>query len=348
MLVDSVTLGKYKIGNSLPCFFVAEIGGLFTDFNEAKRLIDSAIEIGVNAIKFQTLQAKTITTKENFFDLGVTGHVSQYDFFKKFEPSIEVQKKIVEYANECGIIVFSAPSHIEDLKLMEEMNLPIYKIGSDLACHIPLLKKIASLNKPIILSTGMTTIPEIRDSVEAIFETGNKQVILLHCVADYPCKIEEVNLKAIETMKKEFDLPVGYSDHTIGTSTSFASAVMGANMIEKHFKHPENEAYADDIHALNPEQFSELINSVRNFEKSVGTGEKIPTVSELENMKNNRVSIVSLKNIIKGEIITEDMIDVRRPGTGLAPKYFESIVGLRALKDIPKESPITKDMISGI
>ena len=348
MLVDSVTLGNNKVGDSSPCFFVAEIGGLFKNFQEAKRLIDSGIEIGVDAIKFQTLQAETITTKNNFFDLGVTGHVSQYDFFKEFEPSMEVQKKVVEYANECGITVFSAPSHIKDLKLMEEMNLPIYKIGSDLACHIPLLKKIASLGKPIILSTGMTTISEIRDSVEAIFDMGNKKVILLHCVADYPCNIDEVNLRAIQTMKREFGLPVGYSDHTIGLNTSFASAVIGANLIEKHFKHPENENYVDDVHALDPKQFSELITAVRSFEKSMGTGKKIPTSSELENMKNNRVSIIALKDIKKGDIITREMIDVRRPGTGLPPRYFEIIIDSKALVDISKEQPITKDMISGI
>lgn len=240
----------------------------------------------------------------------------QYDFFKKFEPAKDLQMQIMKYANDCGIIAFSAPSHIKDLELMEKMNVPIYKIGSDLACHIPLLKKVAEFQKPIILSTGMCTLQEVRESVDAILSSGNNQIILLHCVSDYPAKIEESNLNAITTMKKEFDLPIGYSDHTIGLSTSFAATVLGANIIEKHFKHPDNDKSADDIHALNPEEFKILIGSVRDFEKSRGTGEKNPSTSEKKYLRSNRVSIVSLVNIKKGNIITKDSIDIRRPGTG--------------------------------
>ena len=189
--MDAIRLGDLTVSDGHPCYFVAEIGGLFKNFDEAKRLINSAVKIGINAVKFQTLEADTITTKNNFFDLGVTGHISQYDFFKKFEPSKELQKQVIKYANDCGITVFSAPSHIKDVEFMEGIDVPIYKIGSDLACHIPLLKKVGHLGKPIILSTGMTTLEEVRDSVNAIFETGNKKLILLHCVSDYPTKIEE-------------------------------------------------------------------------------------------------------------------------------------------------------------
>lgn len=147
-------------------------------------------------------------------------------------------------------------------------------------------------------------------------------------------------------MKKEFDLPIGYSDHTIGLSTSFAATVLGANIIEKHFKHPDNDKSADDIHALNPEEFKILIGSVRDFEKSRGTGEKNPSTSEKKYLRSNRVSIVSLVNIKKGNIITKDSIDIRRPGTGLQPKYFDQIIGKQARVDIEKETPITWDLLS--
>jgi len=344
--VNTVRLKNLNVGDLHPCVFVAEIGGLFKNFDEVKRLIDSAVEIGIDAVKFQTLEAETITTKNNYFDLGVTGHVLQYDFFKKFEPAKDLQMQIMKYANDCGIIAFSAPSHIKDLELMEKMNVPIYKIGSDLACHIPLLKKVAEFQKPIILSTGMCTLQEVRESVDAILSSGNNQIILLHCVSDYPAKIEESNLNAITTMKKEFDLPIGYSDHTIGLSTSFAATVLGANIIEKHFKHPDNDKSADDIHALNPEEFKILIGSVRDFEKSRGTGEKNPSTSEKKYLRSNRVSIVSLVNIKKGNIITKDSIDIRRPGTGLQPKYFDQIIGKQARVDIEKETPITWDLLS--
>lgn len=344
--MNTVRLKNLNVGDLHPCVFVAEIGGLFKNFDEVKRLIDSAVEIGIDAVKFQTLEVETITTKNNYFDLGVTGHVLQYDFFKKFEPAKDLQMQIMKYANDCGIIAFSAPSHIKDLELMEKMNVPIYKIGSDLACHIPLLKKVAEFQKPIILSTGMCTLQEVRESVDAILSSGNNQIILLHCVSDYPAKIEESNLNAITTMKKEFDLPIGYSDHTIGLSTSFAATVLGANIIEKHFKHPDNDKSADDIHALNPEEFKILIGSVRDFEKSRGTGEKNPSTSEKKYLRSNRVSIVSLVNIKKGNIITKDSIDIRRPGTGLQPKYFDQIIGKQARVDIEKETPITWDLLS--
>lgn len=342
----NVRLESKIIGDNNPCYFVAEIGGLFKNFNEAKRLIDSAIEVGIDAIKFQTLEAETITTKNNFFNLGVTGHVSQYEFFKKFEPSKELQMEVVKYAKDVGITIFSAPSHMKDLDLMKKMNLSIYKIGSDLACHIPLLKEVANLNKPIILSTGMCTLEEVRDSVNTILDTGNEQIILLHCVSDYPAKKEESNLKAIQTMKDEFGLPVGYSDHTIGIEIPFTAAIIGANLVEKHFRHLDNSSTADDVHAIIPSQFRQLIQNVRDVEKVLGNGKKIPTFSEQKNLMENRVSVVSLIDISAGTTITKEMIDVRRPGTGLAPKYFEKIIGKSTKIDIKSETPIRWEFLT--
>ena len=208
--MKSIYVRDRAIGDGYPCYVVAEIGGAFTNFEEAKRLIDDAIEIKVDAIKFQTLEAETITTKKNYFDLEATGHVRQYDVFKHFELPKELQLEVVNYAKKKGVTIFTAPSHIRDVNLMEEMNLDVYKIGSDLACHIPLLRKVAKLNKPIILSTGMCTLEEVRDSVTAIRNEGNEKIILMHCVSNYPAKLEELNLDAINTMKKEFDLSVGF------------------------------------------------------------------------------------------------------------------------------------------
>lgn len=343
--MKSFKIGEKTIGDGYPCYCVAEIGGLFQNFDEAKKLIDYTIDLGINAVKFQTYEADTITTKKNQFDLEVTGNISQYDFFKKFEPSKELQKQIVEYANHKKLTIFSAPSHIKDLEIMEELNLPAYKIGSDLACHIPLLKKIAKLNKPIILSTGMCTMDEIRDSVNSIIDSGNDNLMLLHCVSDYPAKIEESNLNAILEMKKEFNIPVGFSDHCIGTEISFASVVLGANLIERHFKISSNFKYPDEIHALTKEQFFTLINSIRLFEKAKGNGKKIPTPSEKKNLLTNRVSIISMMDIQKGTKITSDMIDIRRPGTGIAPMYYDKVLSKSAKLDISKEIPITWNML---
>lgn len=343
--MKSIQIGKSTIGDKFPCYCIAEIGSMFKTFDEAKLLIDNAIAIGLDAIKFQTYDAETISIKDNKFDMEVTGNISQYDFFKQFEPSKNIQKQIVQYANQKNITIFSAPSHEQDLDLLEELDLPIYKIGSDLACHTPILKKIAKFKKPIILSTGMCTMDEVRNSVNSIFDEGNDQIILLHCVSDYPAKPEESNLNVISEMKKEFNLPVGFSDHCVGTDISFASVVMGANVIERHFKNNLTTTYPDDIHALTKEQYKKLINSIRVFEKSRGTGKKIPSLSEQKNLLTNRVSLIIMENLTAGTILTSDVIDIRRPGSGISPQFYDSVLGKTINQDIKKFSPLTFDMI---
>lgn len=343
--MNSVELDGKIVGDGQPCYFIAEIGSLFKNFEEAKRLIDSAVEIGIDAIKFQTFEANTITTKNNLFDMENTGKISQYELFKKCEISKELQSEVTNYANQKGITVFSAPSHIKDLEIMKRMDLQIYKIGSDLACHIPLLKEVGKIGKPIILSTGMCTLEEIRKSVEAILSTGNKQLAILHCVSDYPNKPEETNLNAILTLKNEFNVPVGLSDHNIGWSISFGAVSMGANIIERHFRDSRNTSAPDDIVALDKEQFASLIKSTRLIEKAKGNGIKVPTVSEKKNATTNRVSIIAIEEIKKDQIITKDFLDIRRPGTGIQPIHFDSIIGKKAKINIMKEEPITFDML---
>lgn len=341
----SINLNGKLVGDGNPCYFIGEIGGLFKNFDEAKRLIDSSIQIGINAIKFQTLEAETVTTKNNFFQMKNTGKISQYELLKDFEIPKNVQMEVVDYAKSKGITIFSAPSHIKDLEIMKKMDLPIYKIGSDLACHIPLLTEVAKIGKPIILSTGMCTLDEIRNSVDAILSTGNKELAILHCISDYPTKPEETNLNAILTLKKEFDIPVGFSDHNIGWSISLGAVSLGANIIERHFRSSLNTSSPDDIVALDKKQFSELIKSTKQIEKAKGNGIKVPSDSEKINLLTNRVSIVSLFNIKKGQEITADMIDIRRPGTGLQPKFFDKVIGMKAKKNISEETPLTFEML---
>lgn len=343
--MKSVDLQGKSVGNGFPCYIIGEIGGMFKNFDEAKRLIDAAVEIGLDAIKFQTLEAETITTKNNFFNFEITGHVSQFESFKQFELPKELQMKVVKYANDLGVTIFSAPSHIKDLEIMKKMDLPFYKIGSDLACQIPILIEIAKIGKPIILSTGMCTLEEVKSSVNAILSTGNDQLVILHCVSNYPAEPEETNLNVISTLKNEFNVPVGLSDHTIGPTVAIGAAAMGANLIEKHFRDPQNASSPDDPHALVKEQFSSLIQSIRIIEKARGDGKKVPTDSEKKHLLTNRVSIISLADIKTGQMISKDNIDIRRPGTGIQPIHFEKILGKKAKVDIPKETPITFDML---
>ena len=213
--MKNIKLGDKWIGDDYPCYIVAEIGTAYRNFEEAKKLIDAAVEIGVDAIKLQTFEAETITTKNNFLDLEETGFVSQYELFKKLEIPKEEQLQIVKYANEKNMPIFSAPSHMKDLEIMKQMNLPFYKIGSDLACHMPLLTEVGNLGKPIIISTGMCDMNDVKEAVSTIQKTANEQIIIMHCVSDYPSKPEDANLSVIKSLKEKFQIPVGYSDHSI-------------------------------------------------------------------------------------------------------------------------------------
>ncbi len=343
--MKSIKLGNKYVGDENPCYIIAEIGGLFKNFEEAKRLIDSAMEIGVDSVKFQTLEADTVTIKDNFFNMENTGRISQYELLKNFEISKDVQMEIVEYANSHNITIFSAPSHLNDLDIMKKLDLQIFKIGSDLACHIPLLKEVAKLNKPIILSTGMCSLEEVKKSVDAIFSTGNNQLAILHCVSNYPASPEEINLNAIMTLKKEFDVPIGFSDHSKGKAIALGAVAMGANLIEKHFMDFRNSPSPDDVVALDKNMFTSMISSIRLIEKAMGNGEKLPTESEKKNILTNRVSIISLVEIKAGQTISRDVIDIRRPSIGIQPIHFEKIIGKKAKIDIPKEMPLTFDML---
>lgn len=343
--MKKVSLNGIKVGKNEPVYFIAEIAGNFGTLEEAKRLIQSAVSAGCNAVKFQTFEAETVTTKKNMFDMESVGKISQYELVKGYQPPKGLQKKIMEYCKEKNILAFSAFSHINDIEFMEEFGNTIYKVGSDLACHIPALKIIARLGKPIILSTGMCTLEEVRRSIDTILNEDNDQLILMHCVADYPTKYEEVNLNVIKTMQKEFGFPVGYSDHTIGPEMSLAAVAMGAHLIERHFKHPDNKLGPDAVISSDEKEMRYLIKITRRIEQARGDGIKEPSKSEYKNRINNRVSICSLKKIPKGTVITKKMIDVKRPGYGIQPGFFEQIIGKTAKKDIPNDEPITWEMI---
>jgi len=333
------------VGEKEPVYFIAEIAGNFSSYDAATRIIDSAIAAGCNSIKFQTFDAETCTTKKTMFDMENVGKVQQYKVIKESECPKELQKQIMDYCRKKDTLAFSAPSHIADIPFMEEIEIPVYKIGSDLACHTPALKKIAKLGKPIILSTGMCTLEEVRGSVDAILNEGNDQLALMHCVADYPAKYEEVNLKAISTMQDEFGLPVGYSDHTIGPEMSLAAVAMGAHIIERHFMHMENKSGPDAMLSSDEGEMRYIIESARKIEKARGDGVKRPSKSESKNMLENRVGVCSLVDIPKGTVITEEMIDVRRPGFGIQPRFFDEVIGRKVKQDIPCDEAITWDMV---
>lgn len=343
--MKKVGIGNTTIGHEEPTFIITEIGGNFTTFEEAKLLIDAAIDVGANAVKLQTYKAKTIASKKAIFDMENTGVASQYELFEKYEIDYNLHKSIFDYAVKEEILIFSTPSYYDDVDMLTELGVPAHKIGSDDVCNLPFLKYVAETDLPIILSTGMSTLKEVQDAVDTILGCGNDQLILLHCVTNYPTHPESVNLKAIETLRNEFGLPAGYSDHTLGTHIPIAAAAMGACVIEKHFTLDKNAEGPDHMLSADPTEMKQIVEGIRTVEKAKGDGVKRPIKSEMITRKNNRKSIVAVADIPKETVLARNMIDIKRPGYGIPPKYIELIVGRTARKDIPKEAVITWEML---
>ncbi|PIP81561.1 MAG: N-acylneuraminate-9-phosphate synthase [Elusimicrobia bacterium CG_4_9_14_3_um_filter_62_55] len=336
-----VEIDGVHIGAGQPCFFLAEIAGNFANEEEAVRIVDSAVRAGADAIKFQTLDPETVTTKSNRFDMGSVGTRLQYEVFVESYTPPALQLFLIEYCRKKGVVAFSAPSHLRDLELMERFDQPAYKIGSDLATHLPLLKEVAKTKKPIFLSTGMCTMQEVRESVEAVMDTGNENLLLFHCVSNYPGLIEEQNLRAMAAMKAEFGLPTGFSDHMVGIDASRAAVVLGADMIERHYWCAGNAAGPDREISSDEREFGELVGFAGRIQAALGSSEKAPTANELRNLRTNRVSIVAMEKIASGSPVTETAIDIRRPGYGLAPKHWERIIGSTVVRDVEAETPLT-------
>lgn len=317
------------------CYIIAEIGGNFTTLDEAKKLIDQALDCKVDAVKLQTYKAETIASKNAMFDMENTGVVSQYELFKKYEIDENLHAKIFSYARGKGLDLFSTPSHETDVALLERLGVEAYKIGSDDAVNIPFLKFIAQKKKPIILSTGMCTLEEVRASVSEILAEGNDALILLHAVTSYPTHPQHVNLSTMQTLMREFpQLDVGYSDHTLGTTACLCAAAMGARVIEKHFTFNKAAEGPDHMLSADPAELREIVDNIREFEVMKGNGIKRPADSEKNTRINNRKSVVMNKALKKGEVIARECIAIKRPGYGIEPKFFEEIIGRSAKRDL--------------
>lgn len=323
-------------------YIIAEIGGNFIKYDQAVRLIDEAVNCGVDAVKLQTYRATTVSSKNAIFDMENTGVTSQFELFKQYEIDMEMHRKIFEYAKSKKLDVFTTPSHMTDVEMLENLGCDVYKIGSDDAVNIPFLKAIAKIGKPIILATGMCTMQEVRESVSAILEEGCSKIMLLHAVTAYPTHAEDVNLNAMKAMIDEFpELIVGYSDHTIGTTAAICAAVMGAKIIEKHFTYDKNAEGPDHILSADPKEMKYIVDRIREFEILRGNGIKMPAKGEKITRVNNRKSIVLTADIPENGIITRNNIDIKRPGYGIQPKYFEQILGRSV-----KKAMIAEDVLS--
>jgi N-acetylneuraminate synthase len=326
------------------CYIIAEIGGNFTALDDAKRLIDEAAATGADAVKLQTYRAQTLSSKKAIFDMENTGVTSQFELFQKYEIDEKLHREIFDYAGSKGLDWFSTPSHSSDADMLDRLGVGVFKVGSDDAYNIPFLKDLARRGKPVMMSTGMCTLDEVKESVAAMLETGNRQIMLLHAITSYPTHPDSVNLRAMRTLADTFpDLDVGYSDHTLNSLACISAVAMGARIIEKHFTWDKNAEGPDHMLSADPAEMTELVKSIRLVEQMLGDGVKQPAPGEAKTRRNNRKSIVLEKDIAAGETLTAAHLAIKRPGTGIAPKHFDSLIGRTARRALAAEDVLSWD-----
>jgi N,N'-diacetyllegionaminate synthase len=333
------------------CFIIAEAGVNHNgSIDCAKRLIDKAKWAGADAVKFQIFNAEDIVTKQaekaEYQKNATCSNESQFKMIKNLELNAEEFRELARYASEKSISFLSTPFSSKSTDVLAEIGVQAYKIASGDITNCPLLEHIARKGKPIILSTGMATLEEISEALHVIKKACEVQVVILHCVTSYPTRPEEINLRAIETLKKTFHLPTGLSDHTLGITVSIAAVALGSCMIEKHFTLDRNLPGPDHKASLKPDELRELVESIRVAEKAMGSGIKKPTAEEEKIKLIVRRSIVAGAYIPQGSVITEDMLAIKRPGTGIAPKNMKDIIGKKAKNVIYKDTLIKWDMIT--
>jgi len=342
--MKEIKIGNKVIGDKNPCFIIAEAGVNHNGkLSLAKKLIDIAKEAGVDAIKFQTFKTEGVMVENvpmaEYQKKNIGKKETQFQMIKKLELSYDDFISLKKYCDKKRIIFLSTPHSEDAINFLEKLVLA-YKIGSGDLTNLPFLEKIAGKKKPIILSTGMATLSEVKEAVGTIKKAGNNKIILLHCTTNYPCPLEEVNLKAMLTLKKEFNLPVGYSDHTLGVMVPIMAVALGAVVLEKHFTLNKKLPGPDHKASLNPQELKEMVKKIRETEKALGNGRKKPTKSEEKNKKVARKSIIAKVDIPKNTKITKDMLIIKRPGIGIEPKYLDRIIGKIAQKDLKKDTLI--------
>ena len=323
---------------------IAEIGVNHNgNVDTAKKMIEVAKECGADIVKFQTFNTDALTSKfakmAEYQKKNIGEEKSQKDMLKSLALSYDDFRELADYCKEVGIMFLSTPFDIGSVHFLNSLQ-DIWKIPSGEITNYPYLVEIAKTKKKIILSTGMCTMDEVEASLKVLKNNGATDITLLHCTTDYPAPLESVNLKAMLTLKEKFDCPVGYSDHTKGIEVSVAAVAMGAKVIEKHFTLDRNMPGPDHKASLEPSELKELVDAIRNVEKALGDGNKKPTESELQNRNIARKSIVALKPIKKGELLSEDNLTTKRPGNGVSPMRWNEIIGTKAHRDYEEDELI--------
>lgn len=345
-------IANKKIGDNYPTFIIAELSANhMNDFDIAVKTIEAMAEAGADAVKFQTFTPDTITLDcdNEYFQIKqgtVWDGQVLHDLYEDAYMPWDWQPKLKKVAEDLGLIVFSSPFDKTSVDFLEDMDVPAYKIASFEITDIPLIEYVASKAKPIIISTGIASLEDIELAVKTCHDAGNDKISLLKCTSSYPAPIEEINLNTIPDIKKRFNVIVGLSDHTLGSEVSVAAIAKGANIVEKHFILDRNMGGPDSEFSMEPHEFKQMVNSIRNVEKALG---KV-SYELTDNVKSNREfsrSLFVVKDIKKGELITEDNVRSIRPSFGLHPKYLNEIIGKEVNKDLEKGTPLKLEYIRG-
>lgn len=326
-------------------FIIAEAGVNHNgDMETAKRLIDAASDAGADAVKFQTFKTEKLvcrTAKKAEYQLETTdSSETQYEMLKKLELTEDMHRELIEYCGKKRIMFLSTPFDLESINFLSELGIQIFKVPSGEITNLPYLQRIAEQQKSVILSTGMSSMDEVKAAVEVLKSNGTKDITLLHCNTQYPTPMWDVNLLAMVKMKEELGLPVGYSDHTQGIEVPIAAVAMGAGVIEKHFTLDKNMPGPDHKASLNPKELEAMVSAIRNIENAIGVGEKEPTESEINNRQVARKSIVAKRAIQCGELFTTDNLTTKRPGNGISPMKWYDILGQRANRNYEEDELI--------
>ncbi|MDC0466399.1 N-acetylneuraminate synthase [Gammaproteobacteria bacterium] len=321
-------------------FIIAEAGVNHNgSIDLAKKLIDVAFNSGADAVKFQTFKAEDLVSKNaqkaEYQKKTTDRKESQLDMIKKLELDISSHQELITYCDSKGIMFLSSAFDLDSIKILNNLNLEIFKIPSGEITNLPYLKMIGRLNKKVILSTGMSDINEIRDALEILMKEGTKKenITILHANTMYPTPMKDVNLQAMLTIGKTFDIAYGYSDHTLGIEVDIAAVSMGAKIIEKHLTLDKTMNGPDHKASLEPYEFKLMVKAIRNIELALGNGIKKPSSSEKGNILAARKSIVAKTKIMKGDILSEENLTIKRPGNGISPMRWDEIIGTTATKN---------------
>lgn len=327
-------------------FVIAEAGVNHNGSMEtAKRMIDAAADAGADAVKFQTFRTESLVRKDarkaayqqkNAADQ----QESQYEMLKKLELTGEMHRDLMNYCRARGIMFLSTPFDIDSIRMLIDYGIDILKVPSGEVTNYPYLREIGRTGRPVIMSTGMCGLEEVKEAVRTMQESGSEAITLLHCNTEYPTPMKDVNLRAMCTLRDELHLPVGYSDHTLGIEVPVAAAALGAVVIEKHFTLDRSMEGPDHKASLEPEELKKMVRAVRNIGSALGDGIKKPSPSELKNRDVARKSIVAKRDIRKGEVFTEENLTAKRPGNGISPMRWNDVIGLTADRDYGRDEMI--------